>query len=307
MGSRKRLWLLMKMHFLGCLDAKSNRFYSLFPKGAKICVFATGFRFAEGPIWLMEKGCLLFSDIPASRIYEIASDGKASVFKEPSGNSNGLTLDRQGRLIVCEHGNRRITRIEKDGNKTVLAASFQGKKLNSPNDVVVKSDGSIYFTDPPYGIEPEDQEQPIQGVYRISPEGDDLRVVADDFLCPNGLAFSPDEKRLYIDDSSERRHIRVFDVHADGTLANGGIFYDMNVRQPGAPDGMKVDVHGHVYCTGARGVWVFDARGLHLGTIMTPEKPANCAWGDGDMRTLYITAQTSLYKIRVNVPGIPVL
>ncbi len=224
-------------------------------------------------------------------------------FREPSGNSNGLTRDKKGRLIACEHGNRRVTQTEKDGSITPLADRFHGKKLNSPNDVVVKSDGAIYFTDPTCGITPEQQEQPAQGVYRLSPGGKETSLVADDLARPNGLAFSPDEKKLYIDDS-ERRHIRVFDVSDDGSLSGGSLFHDMNVNIPGSPDGMKVDVEGHVYCTGAEGVWVFDPAGNHLGTIITPEKPSNCAWGDDDWRSLYITAVTSVYKIRVNTPGI---
>jgi gluconolactonase len=186
-----------------------------------------------------------------------------------------------------------------------LAERYQGKKLNSPNDVVVKSDGCIYFTDPPYGIKPEQQEQCKQGVYRLSPDMHDLLLVADDFEKPNGLAFSPDEKRLYISDSS-RRYIRVFDVQNDGTLSGGDIFHDMNVRIPGAPDGMKVDAEGRIFCTGAGGVWVFDEEGTHLGTIATPEKPANCAWGDDDWQSLYITARSSVYKVQLNRPGISV-
>lgn len=285
------------------LESKSSNFQNFFPKKVKIERVATGFKFTEGPIWFAEENYLLFSDIPANKIFQLTPDGKLTIFREPSHNSNGLTRDKQGRLIACEHGTRRVTRTEKDGSITVLADKFQGKNLNSPNDVVVKSDGAIYFTDPPYGIKPEQQEQPIQGVYRLSPDGNEIIVVADDFIKPNGLAFSPDEKQLYIDDS-ERRHIRVFDVQADGTLANGRIFYDMNIKKPGLPDGMKVDVQGHIYCTGAGGVWVFDRNGNHLGTIVTPEQPANCAWGDEDWQSLYITAQTSVYKIRVNIPGI---
>jgi gluconolactonase len=184
-----------------------------------------------------------------------------------------------------------------------LADVFQGKKLNSPNDVVVKSDGCVYFTDPPYGIKPEQQEQPIQGVYRLSADGRDLSVVAGDFEKPNGLAFSPDEKKLYINDSSHR-HIRVFDVAADGALSNHHLFHDMNVKEPGSPDGMKVDVSGRVYCTGPGGGWVFDEEGAHIGSIVTPEKPANCAWGSDDWRSLYITARTSVYRIRTSCPGI---
>ena len=288
------------------LEAKSDRFHQLFPKGARLERLATGFEFTEGPIWIVEEQCLLFSDIPANKILKLATDRQITIFRQPSGNSNGLTRDKAGRLIACEHGRRRVARTEKDGSMTVLAAEFQGKKLNSPNDVVVKSDGAIYFTDPPYGIEPEQQEQPIQGVYRLAPDGGEITLVAADFDKPNGLAFSPDETKLYIDDSSERRHIRVFEVQPDGSLANGRIFYDLNVGKPGLPDGMKLDRQGHIYAAGPEGVWVFDAAGRHLGTIITPEEPANCAWGDDDWRTLYITARTSVYKIRVNIPGIKV-
>jgi len=288
----------------GRLEAKSDEFKSLFPQGARVEQVATGFRFTEGPVWFTEEGSLLFSDIPASRIVKLTADRRVTTFRQPSGNSNGLTQDNEGRLIACEHGNRRVTRTEKDGSINVLADKFQGKRLNSPNDVVVKSDGAIYFTDPPCGIKPDQQELTIQGVFRLSPDGTELTLIASDLDRPNGLAFSPDEKRLYIDDSSQRRHIRVFDVQGDGSLANGRIFYDMNVKETGAPDGMKVDRYGHVYCTGPGGVWVFDEEGNHLGTIVTPAKPTNCAWGDDDWRSLYITAQSSVYKVRVNIPGI---
>ncbi|PSB02888.1 SMP-30/gluconolactonase/LRE family protein [Merismopedia glauca] len=290
---------------INCLAAQSPNFYHLFPRNAQLKRIATGFKFTEGPIWFSEAQYLLFSDIPANQIFQMTADGGITIFRQPSGNSNGLTRDRQGRLIACEHSNRRVTRTEKDGSITVLADKFQGKKLNSPNDVIVKSDGSIYFTDPPYGIAADEQEQPIQGVYRLSPDGKQLSIVADDFKKPNGLAFSPDQKQLYIDDS-ERRHIRVFNILADGTLRGDRLFYDMNVPDVGLPDGMKVDVEGNIYCTGARGVWVFDPQGSHLGTIITPEIPANCAWGDSDRQTLYITAGTSIYKIRVNLPGVKV-
>ncbi|MFB2939250.1 SMP-30/gluconolactonase/LRE family protein [Aerosakkonemataceae cyanobacterium BLCC-F154] len=287
------------------LEAKTSEFRTLFPKKVKLERVATGFQFTEGPIWFAEGKYLLFSDIPANKIYKLSSDRQVTIFREPSNNSNGLTRDKQGRLIACEHGKRRVTRTEKDGTIAVLADKFQGKKLNSPNDIVVKSDGTIYFTDPPYGIQPEQQEQPIQGVYRLAPNDNQITLVADNFDKPNGLAFSPDEKQLYIDDS-ERRHIRVFDVQENGTLANDRIFYDMKTKKPGLPDGMKIDLQGNIYCTGGGGIWVFDSKGNHLGTIVTPEVPANCAWGDEDWQTLYITAGTSLYKIRVNIPGIQV-
>jgi gluconolactonase len=306
-AQKKRVtkWRAKGESLSGCLAAKSDAFKGLFPENAILERIATGFQFIEGPVWIEEERNLLFSDIPANRILRLKSNGRVVAFREPSGNSNGLTRDKEGRLIACEHSHRRVTRTEKDGSIKTLADKFQGKKLNSPNDVVTKSDGAIYFSDPSYGIKPDEQEQPIQGVYRLSPDGKELLLVAHDLARPNGLAFSPDEKKLYIDDS-ERRHIRVFDVEDDGALSGGSVFYDMNVSVPGAPDGMNVDMEGRVYCTGAGGVWVFDAQGKHLGTIVTPEKPSNCAWGDDDWQSLYITAVTSVYKIRVNTPGIKV-
>ena len=287
------------------LRRKSEEFQRLFPRPARMERVATGFQFTEGPVWIAEEKSLLFSDIPANQIWRVTSAGSVMVFRQPSGHSNGLTRDKEGRLIVCEHSNRRLTRTEKDGRIKPLAERFKDKKLNSPNDVIVKSNGAIYFTDPSYGIELREQEQPVQGVYRLSPDGQEISLVADDLARPNGLAFSPDEKKLYIDDS-ERRHIRVYEVQEDGSLSGGSLFHDMNISTPGSPDGMKVDVEGRVYCTGAGGVWVFDDTGKHLGTIVTPEKPSNCAWGDNDWRTLYITAVTSVYKIRVESPGIKV-
>jgi gluconolactonase len=265
---------------------------------------ATGFEFTEGPVWI-EAGYLLFSDIPASRIYKWTPDGAVAVWREPTGESNGLTLDRENRLVACEHKNRRVSRTEADGTVGALADRYRGKRLNSPNDVVVKSDGVVYFTDPPYGIQPEEREQPCNGVYRILPDGT-IELLVDDFDRPNGLAFSPDESILYVDDSP-RRHVRAFDVRPDGTLSNSRIFADMDHPQPGSPDGMKIDVEGHLYVTGATGVWVFEPDGTLLGVIAPPERPANCAWGDADLKTLYITARTSLYRVRVKVPGLPVV
>lgn len=266
-------------------------------------LLATGFEFLEGPVWLAD-GRLLFSDIPANRIYCWTPERGTEVWREPTGNSNGLTLDQRHRLIACEHSGRRVSRTEADGSVVTLADSYLGKRLNSPNDVVVKSDGTIYFTDPPYGIEPEEREQPVNGVYRIGVDGV-LELIADDFDRPNGLAFSPDESVLYIDDSP-RRHVRAFDVRADGSLANSRIFADMDHPQPGSPDGMKVNETGQLFVTGATGVWVFEPDGTLLGVIVTPERPANCAWGDADRQSLYMTAQTSLYRIRVKVPGLPI-
>jgi gluconolactonase len=257
-------------------------------------------------VWNSSGGFLLFSDIPADRIYKWSRQKGVEVFRKPSGNSNGLTYDKSGRLIICEHGNRRVSRIEKDGSYKVLAEKFQGKRLNSPNDVVVKSDGTIYFTDPPYGIKPEQQELPFQGVFRLDPSTKKLTLLAKDFPRPNGLAFSPDEKVLYVADSSiEQSHVRAFNVRSDGTLSNGRVFAETRSKKPGNPDGIKVDTEGHLHVS-ASGVWIFDENGKHLGTIETPETPANIAWGDEDWKTLYITARTSLYRIRLNIAGIKV-
>ena len=254
------------------------------------------FKFTEGPVWVAAKSELLFSDIPANRIVR-CKDGRFTTFRESSGNSNGLTLDKQGRLIACEHGTRRVTRTEADGTLTVLAERYEGKRLNSPNDVVVRRDGAIYFTDPPYGVKKEEREMDFQGVYRISPDGKALALLIKDFVKPNGLAFTPDEKVLYVNDT-ERGHIRAFDVAPDGTLANGRVF----ARTPGA-DGMKVDTEGNVFCTSATGVMVFDRSGKHLGTFSSAEQPANCAFGDADWKSLYMTCRTGLYRVRLSVPG----
>lgn len=266
-------------------------------------LLATGFEFTEGPVWQVD-GSLLFSDIPANCTYRWSAEDGATVWREPTGNANGMTLDRQGRLLACEHSGRQVSRIAPDGSATTVADSYQGKRLNSPNDIVVKSDGVIYFTDPPYGIQPAEREQPCNGVYRVLEDGV-VELMAHDFDRPNGLAFSPDESILYIDDSP-RRHVRAFDVRPDGTLTNSRIIADMDHPQPGSPDGMKIDVEGNLYVTGATGIWVFDPDGTLLGVIATPERPANCAWGDDDHRSLYITARTSLFRIRTKVAGIAV-
>lgn len=260
---------------------------------------ATGFEFTEGPVWHPD-GYLLFSDIPADRIYKWSPED-VEVFREPSGNANGLTFDLEEQLIACEHGNRRVSRTEVDGTVVALATHYQGRRLNSPNDVVVTSDGGIYFTDPPYGVEPEERELDFQGIYRIAPDGT-LTLLADDFERPNGLALSPDERILYVDDTT-RRHVRAFDVLPDGTLGDDRLFAEMESPASGGPDGMKVDVEGDLYVAGPGGTWVFDADGCHLGTLVTPEKPANLAFGDADRRTLYITARTSIYRARTKRPG----
>ena len=268
---------------------------------------ATGFGFTEGPVWRGDH--LLFSDIPNSRIvrYELAEEGpRVTTFRYPSGNSNGMTLDRERRLVTCEHTHRRVSRTGSDGRLTVLANRYDGRRFNSPNDVVVKSDGSVYFTDPPFGLAGQSQgkEQDVNGVYRVSPDGSEVALVAADMERPNGLAFSPDESILYVDDSA-LGHILAFDVSSDGSLGNSRVFAELRSDEAGVPDGMKIDVEGNVYCTGPGGVWVLDSSARVLGRIMPPEVPANCAWGDSDLRGLYLTARTGLYRVRLAIPGAP--
>ncbi|NWF92254.1 MAG: SMP-30/gluconolactonase/LRE family protein [Syntrophaceae bacterium] len=278
------------------------------PEGSRAERLATGFHFTEGPVWNAKGGYLLFSDIPGNRIVKWTPENGISEFRAPSGKSNGLTIDKKGRLIACEHANRRVSRTEEDGKVVTVASHYNGKRLNSPNDVVVKSDGSIYFTDPPYGLNPvfgtfEEQELPFYGVYRLAPDGDHLSLLIDDSV-PNGLAFSPDESLLYIADT-EMNHIRVFDVKDNGKTTNGRIFAEIS-GEPLAPDGLKVDSEGNVYVTGKGGIWVFNPDGRRIGIIPIPELPANLCWGDKDWKTLYITARTSVYRIRLNIIGIPV-
>ncbi len=270
---------------------------------------AGGFAFTEGPVW--RGNDLLFSDIPNSRTVRYVpgpGGGEITTFRHPSGNANGLTLDHSGRLLACEHSGRRVSRIDHDGKVETVVDNYQGKRLNSPNDVVVRSDGSIFFTDPPYGLPglTEGKELPFNGVYRVDPDGK-IHLLADDFDRPNGLAFSPDEKTLYVDDSA-RYHIRAFSVAADGSVSNGRVWAEMKPG-PGekdVPDGMKVDQQGNVWATGPDGIWVFDLNARFMGRVVLPENPANLAYGDADWQTLYITGKTSLYRLRVSVPGIPV-
>jgi gluconolactonase len=260
-------------------------------------LLADGFTFTEGPVWHPD-GYLLFSDIPENRIRRWR-DGKVDVFREPSGNSNGLTLDLELRLLACEHGNRRVSRAAIGADPEPLVTQYEGSRLNSPNDIIVRSDGRIFFTDPPYGITDDQRELPFNGVFTLDPAGVILTLIANDFDRPNGLALSPDERTLYVDDTN-RMHVRAFDVAANGTLSNGRVFAEM--RDGGRPDGMKVDREGRIYVT-AGGVQVFDASGNPLGVIECPQPPANCAWGD-DGSTLYITARTAVYRTRIATHGI---
>jgi len=287
-----------------------NSLQAILDDNAQVEKVAGDFQFTEGPLWHPE-GFLLFSDIPANTIYQWTPNKKPEIFRRPSGNANGNTLDREGRLLTAEHSNRRVSRTEKDGSIVTLASQYEGKRLNSPNDLVVKSEGSIYFTDPPYGIKPEQEELGFYGVYRLAPDGK-LTLLVKDFVRPNGIAFSPDEKKLYVNDS-EKGHIRVFDVKPDGTLENGQLFAELkDPSKKGVPDGMKVDQEGNVYSTGAGGIWVFSGSGNLLGILEVPEVAANLAWGDSlqdssasrDYKTLYITASNSLYRIRLKIPGV---
>lgn len=293
---------------------------AIIPKNAKIEKLAGGFLFTEGPVWVRDGGYLLFSDPNNNTIYRWTPDGQVSVFRTKSGyagvdigeygqpGSNGLTLDREGRLTINEHGNRRVTRLEKNGVLTVLADRYEGKRLNSPNDLVYKSDGALYFTDPPFGLpkffEDSRKELPYSGVFRLF-DGK-LQLVSKDLKGPNGLAFSPDEKYLYVGNWDEKNKVVMrYEVKADGTLSNGNVFYDMT-KAPGedAIDGIKVDRQGNVYVSGPGGIWILSPAGKHLGMIVGPEHPHNFTWGDEDGKTLYMAAQTGLYRIRLNIPGI---
>ena len=291
------------------LDVRSPKLLDLIDADAQLEQLGTGCEFTEGPVWHAEGKFLLFSDIPANQMKKWTAEEGITNFRVPSGKSNGLTYDKQGRLIAAEHANRRVSRTEADGTVVTIASHYEGKRLNSPNDVVVKSDGSIYFSDPPYGLTAEygvegEQDLDFQGVYRLSPDGQTLTLLVDDFDRPNGLCFSPDESILYIDDT-ERLHIRAFDVQPDGTITNGRIFAEEE-GEDGVPDGMKIDEHGNVYLTGPGGIWIFDPSGEHLGVIQISEQAANLAWGGDDWSTLFITASTSLYSLQCKVSGIPV-
>jgi gluconolactonase len=266
----------------------------------------------EGPVWWQEGGYLLFSDIHGSRRMKWTPGQGVTVDQEGTANANGMTRDREGRLIVCHHFSRRVDRVELDGSITVIADRYRGLKLNRPNDVVVKSDGSIYFTDPPPRppLTPPEHtpELDLAGVYRVSPDLSETNLLVRTFVNPNGLAFSPDEKVLYINDSNRHvKHIRAFDVEGNGMLDLGSerLFCSMlGDDRPGAPDGMKVDVEGNVYCTGPGGIWVLDPEGNHIGTIL--HRAVNMAWGGDDWTTMFFTGPTTINRIRLAIPGIPV-
>ena len=291
-------------------EAVAPEFERIVRRDAAAEIISTGCIFTEGPVWSAREGALYFVDIVGDKVLRWAPGHGLSVVKAPAGHPNGMTYDRQGRLVVCGWGARNIWRFEPDGRVVEIAAYYQGKRINTPNDIVCKSDGALYWTDPTGalfipGMCGDDVQQYLafQGVFRLGPDGT-LSVVADDFANPNGLAFSPDEARLYVNDTT-RRHIRVFDVQPDGSLRNGRVFYEDHGSEPGNPDGMKVDMAGNVYCTGSGGIHVISPEGRLLGRLRL-HPITNMAWGDADWRTLYVTGRADLYRVRLEVAGVPV-
>lgn len=294
-------------------------FDRIVPNDAVLEKIADGFSWVEGPVWNRAEGYLLFSDIPNNAVMKWNAKAGASLFLKPSGytgaapfagiepGSNGLTFDREGRLVLCEHGDRRVARLEKNGAKTTLADRYEGKRLNSPNDVVFKSNGEMYFTDPPFGLpkafnDPE-RELDFSGVYRLRQDGT-LTLLTKELGAPNGIAFSPDEKKLYLSDSKAAAWL-VYEVKDDGTITNGRIFYDASAfkkNRPGSPDGMKVDARGNIFSGGPGGIYVFSPAGKHLGTFDFGVPTGNCNWGE-DGATLFITSNTAIYRIRLNTKG----
>ncbi len=305
----------------GSLEVNDPKFFELISPSTPIEKLASGFDWSEGPVWIKNGGHLLFSDVPSNTVYRWTPGQGISIHLKPSGytgsvprggepGSNGLTVDSQGRLVLCEHGDRRVGRVNQDGTHVTLADKFLGARFNSPNDLVYKSNGDLYFTDPPYGLEKnvDDPKKEItfQGVYRLRPGGE-VTLLTDQLTFPNGIAFSPDEKILYVAVSDPKKAIwMAYDVKSDGTIANGRVFFDatslVGPARKGLPDGLKVDTKGNLFATGPGGVFVFSPDGKHLGTINTGEATANCAWGD-DGSTLYITADMYLCRIKTRTSG----
>ena len=289
------------------------------PRNAKIHKLAEGFKFTEGPVWVRDGGYLLFSDPNSNTIYKYQPEGQLSVFREKSGyegadiaeygqpGSNGLAVDPQGRFTINQHGNRRVVRLEPNGELTVLADRYEGKRLNSPNDLVYRSDGTLFFTDPPFGLpklyDDPRKELPYSGVFAVY-QGK-LKLVSTDLKGPNGIAFSPDETYLYVGNWDEQKKVVMrYEVGINGSLSNGRVFFDMtSAKGEDALDGIKVDQRGNLYVSGPGGLWILSPEGKHLGTVFAPMHPHNMAWGGEDGKTLYLTARSGLYRMRLNVPG----
>ena len=290
------------------IEVRDERLNDIISSDASIECVASGFRFLEGPIWHTKDHHLIFSDIMGNGLYKWSEADGVTLFRENSYMANGNTYDREGRIVTCEHATSRVTRTELTGEVVVLASHYQDQELNSPNDIVVKSDGAIYFTDPNPGRGPRvgvprKQELPFQGVYRYT-ESEGLTLLVDDFSKPNGLCFSLDERYLFINDT-DHQHIRRFDVKSDGTLTNGCLWADLTGEEPGVADGMKVDQDGNLFCSGPGGIQIFDEDAKLPGRILTPEIAANFTWGDKDLHRIYMAASTSLYRIKVKVSGRP--
>jgi gluconolactonase len=280
----------------------SPKFSTLIPPDAKLETVATGFGFTEGPVW-DAAGFLYVSDEETNKIFRVyLSDGRKEELIS-LGDPDGNTYDRRGRLIDCASVLRAIIAVSNDGKYKILADHFEGKKFNSPNDVILGPDGALYFTDPTLDlVKGQKQELPFQGVFRLDDKGN-VKLLTKDLSQPNGLAFSPDGKKFYVDDS-EQRNIRVYDVSADGSLTHGRIFgEEPGGKDDGVPDGIKVDREGNLFVTGPKGIWVWSPAGTHLGTIAMPEQPANLTWGGEDLHTLYITATTSVYRLQTSTHG----
>jgi gluconolactonase len=294
--------------------AESDELHELIDESAEVEQIGTGFTFTEGPIWNPEGAFLLFSDMPGDTRRRWAEESGVTEVAKPSNKGNGMTLDAQGRLIVCEHVTSSVVRMDPDGTgsgREVLATHYEGKELNSPNDVIVHSSGAIYFSDPTYGRMPvfgieREQDLDFQGVYRLAPEGGDPQLLVDDFVQPNGLCFSSDESLLYINDT-DRAHIRVFDVGGDGTISNGRVLADGigtgDLESGELVDGMKCDEHGNVWVTGPKGVWIFSPKGEHLGIIEIPESVGNLHWGGPDWSWLFVPASSSVYRVKTKTRG----
>jgi gluconolactonase len=289
------------------VEVRDNHFRQVVGVGLELEQIASGFQFVEGPVWHPYDRFLIFSDIVGDCMYRWSQAEGVSLFRKPSHMANGNTYDLQGRLLTCEHATSRVTRTDRNGGIAVIAARYDGKELNSPNDIVVGPKGGIYFTDPDSGRGPRfgvarEQELHFQGVYRLDATTDSLTLLAGDFSKPNGICFSPGGDRLFVNDS-DRGHIRTFDVQPDGTVRNGRIWAELSAEGVGVADGMKVDQQGTLYCCGPGGIHLFDAAANCLGVIHMPEHTANLAWGDNDLRSLYVTAATSIYRLRTQVPG----